>query len=204
MFLSLQRGFILVMICALFWISCSVPTPNSSTFVPDTVATYFPIRRFILGEAYLLSGQPYTLERTTILNGKRDTGLVALYDVPWGGIMKDFLAADIGHPRFMDQYRVSSFFEESTNTDQLFYEAIDPKLFTRLMTVGLNHETKRPVSIYAETASGNTWSHRVQKLYYAPLKIVQIQEFVTSRMGPDKSSRVEYKFQRSRDDDYEL
>ena len=157
-----------------------------------------------MGEVYLLQGQPYTLERTTVLNGIRDTGIVTINDVPWGSIMKDFLAADIGDPKFLGQYEVSSFVEANTNTDQIVYEATDPRLFTRLFTVALNHETKRPVSIFAETSRGNAWSRREQKLYYAPLKIIQIQEFVASRVGPDKTSRVEYKFQRGMDEDYEL
>jgi hypothetical protein len=49
-------------------------------------------------------------------------------------------------------------------------------------------------SIYIETASNGRMGERSQKLYYKPIKIIQIQEFESSALGKDINSRVEYRF----------
>ncbi len=201
MFFPLRCLWLLVVAGCLLT-ACKLPAPSSGKADQrDTTATLFPMRPFALRQIGLLAGQPYTLRRTTVLNGQRDTAIVGLADMPWGALLRDFLAADIDRARLLDQYRFSQFPDAATSTVQYFYEALNPKLPTRLLTVATDKETKQIVSLYAETASGNFWGRREQKLYYAPLKVIQVQEQATSRLGPDKTSLVEYRFQRNRDDD---
>ena len=67
---------------------------------------------------------------------------------------------------------------------------MEPELFTRNMQITADQVTNKVKSIYIETNKDG----RVQKLYYAPIRLIQIQEFESSLLGGERNLRLEYRF----------
>lgn len=140
-------------------------------------------------------GTPYTFERILVLNGQRDTNYVAAMKMDWTPIFRIFFAADIGHPKFTDQYELSSFEDNTTVSIHEVYEAKDPTLFTRTMHISADQDNPQKIlSIYIETQKKDGYDVTVQRLLYTPLKKIQIEETTSSKFGPDKEFLVEYRF----------
>ncbi len=172
-----------------------MPPADSAT------ATYFSTAQFVADQVDLLRDQIYTLEKIVELNGKRDSSIVALPTENWAPVLREFLAADIGQSKYVGKYRFSSFSDETTFTENYVYEAIEPKLPVRRMMISADAATHRIKSLLAEMETGNFWGSTRKKLYYAPYKIIQIQENNTALIGADKTFRVEYRFLINRTDE---
>ncbi len=183
----------LIVLCAAFSGGCRIPPPTAPASGGDTV-TYFPIRQFILDQWTTYGGQPFTLEREVSANGKRITDYVQAFSMDWAAVMAPFLEADIGYDRFSGKYVFSQFLDPGTGLLTFAHEADSPGLYTRKFFVNADPETNRIVDIYAETARGDGWHYREQKLYYAPTRTIQITERSTARVGPDKTWTVTYRF----------
>ena len=108
----------------------------------------------------------------------------------WKSILQPFFASDISDKKYLDQYNFSLFEDDVTDTRTLMYEAKDTKLFTKLLQIVTDQENNKITSIYVETEKNG----KLQKLLYAPVKLIQIQEFETSVIGNDKALKVEYFF----------
>jgi hypothetical protein len=105
-----------------------------------------------------------------------------------------FDQADIGNPKFLDQYRFNLFEDADLQLVNLNYEAKSDELFTQKMNIGVDAFNNRVRSVYIETRIRNKVYRRSQKLYYAPDRVIQIQEYEKSATMPEKDLKVEYHY----------
>lgn len=179
-------------ISVLFSASCK--KKESAPESPFSGATYFSIRQFGHDQFETYWGQPFTLQRFVTVNGKVDSAYVPAFQVDWAQVLMPFFEADISDPALVGKYRFSMFDDEATDSRTYFYEAIEDDLFTRSFQIITDPFTNAIKSIYIEAAEGDGAGRRSYKLFYQPVKVIQIQEFTSSNAGEDKSVRVEYRF----------
>ncbi len=201
--MKFPEKYLLLPLLALAAGSC-IKSPTAGPAVPekDSVkGTYFSTAQFVADQIDLLHDRIYTLEKIVEFNGKRDSTVVALPTEDWTPVYREFLAADIGQAKYLDRYRFTSFDDLTTFTNNYVYEAAEPNLPVRRIMISADAESHRIKSFLAETETGGFWGSTRKKLYYAPLKTIQIQENSTSRIGADKTFRVEYHFLINRQDE---
>ena len=158
---------------------------------PDASAgTYFSIIQFADDQFRTYWGQPFSLVRVENRNGKTDSTILGANQIDWAGELKPFFNADISDPAFLGRYQFSTFEDDITDSRTFYYEAMEPELFTRNMQITADQVTNKVKSIYIETNKDG----RVQKLYYAPIRLIQIQEFESSLLGGERNLRLEYRF----------
>jgi hypothetical protein len=156
--------------------------------------TYFSIKQYVKDQWNTYLGQPFGIIKVTTQNGKVDSVLTNALTLEWGEILDKFFATDIGKPEYLGHYRFDMFLDESTDTRNFYYEAIDDTLFTRKLQISAMQENNKIRSIYIETERKTSSKDIIQKLYYSPLKVIQIQEFDALATGDKRESRVEYFF----------
>jgi hypothetical protein len=189
--MSLSRILFLAF-AALFLFSCQKAKKNES--VKATDGGYFSVTMFAKDQVNTYWGQPFTLEKIEVINGKRDSSIVSAFKLDWASVLKPFFQSDISDPRFADKYNFSSFHDNTTSSTTYFYEAKENDLFTRNLQVVTDAYSNKIKSIYIETAENGRFSSKAQKLFYSPIKVIQIQEFQSSLIGKDKNIRTEYRF----------
>jgi hypothetical protein len=162
--------------------------------VADKGAGYFSIIQFCKDQLEIHWGQPFTLEKIVVLNGKKDSSLVSSDMVDWGSVVNTFFRTDISDKKFLDQYSFSSFDDNASATRTYYYEAKNEDLFTRTLQIVADPFTNKIKSVYIETAKKGRFGEKTQKLFYIPVKVVQIQEFESAFVGPDRNLRIEYRF----------
>lgn len=183
----MSRLLSIIIISTIFWVSCK---PKQEEPKPDaSKGTYFSIKQFADDQWATFRGQPFGMQKVVYMNGKTDSSYTTAYDVNWGTIFNPFFESDISDPKFLGKYRYSVFKDDNTYSVNLFYEAVDDKLFTRKLVITLDELTAKVKSIYIET-EGKKVS---RKLLYLPVTLISIQEF--EHTGPvSKELRIEYRF----------
>jgi len=188
------RMVVLPVMALLLFASCKPkPKPVAASNLAEK-GTYFSIKQYVKDQWNTYLGQPFGIIKVTTQNGKVDSALQNAYTVDWGYIFDKFLPTDIGKPEYLGHYRFDMFLDESTDTRNFYYEAIDDTLFTRKLQISAMQENNKIRSIYIETEHKTGTKDIIQKLYYAPLKVIQIQEFDARATGDKSESRVEYFF----------
>ncbi len=193
----MQTRFSGILLCGLLLCSaCSNKTEENAAAdkFKNVKGTYFSLRQFLLDQFHTYHGAPYTFNKYTTTNGVRDSALENIYTVDWGYIFKTFLEADIGYKKFLGKYNFTQFGDDATHTVNFLYEAKDPSLFTQKLQVTADNTTNRIRSIYIETQKSSSFKEETQKLYYSPIKVIQIQQFEKSTGGKSESVMTEYRF----------
>ena len=162
---------------------------NADTLALDQ-GTYFSIREFAADQFRTYWGQPFTLEKIVIENGEKDSSLVPVSKIDWAKALKPFFDADIADAKFLNQYSFTELNDDATVSKTYYYEAKNEKLFTRNLQIVTDPFTGKIKSIFIETEKNG----KTQKLYYKPVKLIQIQEYESSFLGKDKNIRIEYRF----------
>lgn len=152
--------------------------------------TYFSVIQFANDQFRTYWGQPFTFVKKVYKNGKVDSALVAAKDVDWAMELKPFFESDISHPSYLDQYQFSVLNDDVTVSRTYLYEAKNDKLFTRSIQIITDPFTDKIKNIFIETEK----SGAVRKLYYTPLRIIQIQEFDKTLLGREENVRTEFRF----------
>lgn len=184
-----------VLFASLFLLSCTKHAKQiGNTNITKNTETYFSVRQFGEDQWETYKGQPFILEKRIVNGDKTDTGLVSAQQMDWAGMVKLFFAADISDPKFLGKYKFSIFDENINGTKNFYYEATDPELFTRVFQITIDPYTDRIKAIYIETHKHSFWNDKTQKLYYSPLKTVQIQEFEKPLIGSEKKRITSYHF----------
>ncbi|MBA3830011.1 MAG: hypothetical protein H0X33_13805 [Taibaiella sp.] len=181
------------LIVLLFVVSLSackkpVPPPESGG------DTYFSLIDFVQDEYKTFHGQPFSFHKIITLNGKTDSAFVKGDNMDWGELLKIFFAADISDSKYLGRYTFNSFEDNTTHTRVLYYEANEEALFTRRLQIVVDPYTDRILSIYIETSKSSMWNSLSQKLFYSPLKVIQVQEYEKSTPGSAKELKMEYRF----------
>jgi len=162
---------------------------------PYTGASYFSIIEYGSDQFRTYWGQPFSLEKIRIEDGKvTDSAIVPAAKVDWAKVLKPFFESDISHPKYLDQYTFSSVDDDLTTSRTYIYEAKDKKLFTQMLQIATDPFTNKIKSVFIETRDGDKFRGQSQKLFYIPVKLIQIQQFESSLLGKDKNIRTEYRF----------
>lgn len=168
--------------------------PDGDETMDPSDGTYFSILQFAEDQYQIYKGQPFTLERFIYLNGDRDSTLIPAPDIDWASVVRTFAKTDISDSKYLGQYNFSVVEDDITISRIFYYEAKDPNLYTKSLQIITDPENHKIKSIYIEAAEDNWFSERTQRLYYAPEKILQIQESEHRLFGRDKDLRIEYRF----------
>lgn len=189
------RNIRVVLIASVFLLSCTKHAKQiGNANITKNEGTYFSVRQFAMDQYEMLKGQPFTFEKRIVNGSKTDTGIATMQDVDWGLILKTFFAADISDTTFLNKYKFSVFDDNLSSTQNLYYEATDPDVFTRVFQITIDPYNNRIKSVYIETEKKSFWGDKSQKLYYSPLKTIQIQEFEDPLIGSDKKRLISYHF----------
>ncbi len=156
--------------------------------------TYFSIKQFAADQIRLLWGQPHSLYKVTYLDGAVDSTLVNFVNLDWSPLLKTFGESDISNKKIIGKYAFAQYEDGLTATRNFIYTAKDPKLFTRTLQIATDPSNNRITSIYIETSKHDFFGGVRQKLLYVPLRIIQVQETQSSKLGKARNLRVEYRF----------
>lgn len=162
---------------------------------------YFSIEEFALDEWNTFAGEPFVIVKTVKANGKTDSSYTNSDTINWAPIMKTFLETDISDKKYLGKYKFTQFDDNADDTHNFFYEAEDKDLFTQKLLITIDRyrtETGgyKVKGIYIETLKNTAWSEQIQKLYYNPLKTIQMQTDDKPRVGKAKLTVVQYDFMR--------
>jgi len=157
---------------------------------------YFSINQFMLDEWNTFAGEPFMITKTVREGGKTDSVLLNSDIMPWGDVVKIFSETDISDRKYLGKYKFTQFDDNADQTHNFFYEALDEELFTRKLLITINQFTAKIKGIYIETEQKTVFEDCVRKLYYAPLKTIQIQTNNKPLLGSKKYTVEQYDFMR--------
>lgn len=171
--------------------SCAKTEPAAEE---TTGGTYFSIIQYASDQWETYHGQPRSMVKRVYFNGKEDSTLTNALEVDWASIFKVFFETDISDPKYVGQYNFSAFRDEITTTNSFYYEAKEPKLYTRKLQVMADYFTDKIKTIYIEAEKADRLGTKSLKLYYEPMESISIHEVETSKTGQRKELRVVYEF----------
>ncbi|HXS36281.1 MAG TPA: hypothetical protein VN721_06240 [Flavipsychrobacter sp.] len=185
------KKLLTVLIISLVFIACK---KHVKTGKPHADGNYWSIKQFAQDQFNTFHNQPFTLQRIITVNGKSDTSYVSAFEMDWGYILKIFFESDISDQKYLDHYSFETFDDNITQSRTFYYQAIDDNLFTRKLQILVDPVNNRIHNIYIETSKHTRWGERDEKLYYSPVKEIQIQIYEKSFMSDPKDSLIEYRF----------
>ena len=188
-------GF-LILFLALTISSCKKKKKEAG---PDANLTgsYFSIKQFALDEWNTFAHDPFTIVKTVKVNsGATDSSFTNSDTISWAPIFKAFFETDISGRTFLGKYTFTQFDDNQDATHNFFYEADpeDDELFTRKVLITIDQNNHRVKGIYIETLKKNIMGERTQRLYYSPMKTIQIQTDEKPVVGGNKLTIVQYDF----------
>ena len=189
------------------WILCAVlmaclffscKKKEAAPLADAGTGTYFSIKQFELDQWNTWQGEPFLINKTVTINKKTDSSLTNSDTISWAPIFKTFAETDISDPKFVGQYNVNSFVDPQDGSLNLFYQAKEDNddLFTRKLLITMDQDTRKVRGIYIETFKKYFGGEATQKLYYAPMKTIQIQTDDKPLLGSKKFTVVEWTFMR--------
>lgn len=152
--------------------------------------TYFSVRQFMSDQFATFRNQPFVFLKVVTDGTQTDSSYVAADTMAWLPVVEAFANADIGDSALVGSYKYSEFDETVTGQHMFLYEAADPELMTRQLMIGADPFTRKISSIYMDVYLPHG---KTQKLYYAPLKMIQIQTF-SGKGSKARNLRIEYRF----------
>lgn len=188
----LQRSFIAICCCLVFFTSCK--KEEAATANTAHQPGYFSIRDFIKDQWKTYHGQPLLIKQYTTLNGHTDSVELSSLKMKWSNLIHVFYETDISDPKFLDQYDFETFDEGLTQTRNFIYTARTPELYTQKLQIAADLVTHKIRSVYIETTKQSFWSTRSQKLLYAPMRSLLVHETNDPLIGSTKDLNIEYKF----------
>lgn len=159
--------------------------------------SYFSIRQYALDHWNTYSGEPLVIVKTVrVNNGPFDSSYVSADTLNWGNIFREFFATDISDRKFLGKYKFSQFDDDQDETHNFFYEALDDELYTRKLLITIDQYNQRVRGIYVEAVEKSIFDDRMVKLYYKPMKRIQIQTTETPMFGEKVHTVTEWEFMR--------
>jgi hypothetical protein len=178
-----------------FFILSSCQKKQEPKKTPYNGATYFSIIEYGSDQFRTYWGQPFSLQKVSVEDGKvTDSAIISARKMDWAKVLKPFFESDISHPKYLDQYSFSSVEDDLTNTRTYIYEAKNKQLFTQMLQIATDPFTNKIKSVFIETRDEDKFGGQTQKLFYIPVKLIQIQQFESSLLGKNKNIRTEYRF----------
>lgn len=155
---------------------------------------YFSINQFMLDEWNTFAGEPFMIRKSVKEGEKIDSTLTNSDVLDWGALVKVFSETDISDKKYLGKYKFTQFDDNADRTHNFFYEAIEEDLFTRKLLITIDQFTNKIKGIYIETEKKDVFDDCIQKLYYSPLKTVQIQTSDKPLLGSKKYTVEQYEF----------
>ncbi len=162
----------------------------------DVTGHYFSIRQFALDEWQTFRGSPFTILKTVREDKKTDSSFTTSDTLNWGVIFKTFFETEISDRKYLGQYTYNQFEDNQEGTRNFYYKANDEDMFTQKLLISADQVNNKVKGIYIETYKKNIWGATLQKLYYAPMKTIQIQTDEKPTVGARKFKVVQYYFMR--------
>ncbi|MCD6012261.1 MAG: hypothetical protein K0Q79_2123 [Flavipsychrobacter sp.] len=158
---------------------------------------YFSINQYILDQWNTFAGEPFVIQKTTWVNGKTmDSSYTNSDTINWARLFAIFSATDISDRKYLGQYSFNQFDDNQDGTHNFFYMAKDHDLFTQKLLLTVDQENMKVKGIYIETYKKSATDECTQKLYYSPMKKIQIQWDDRPVFGGKKHTVQEYEFMR--------
>lgn len=156
--------------------------------------SYFSIIEFTTDQWATYHGRPYGMVKKVYFNGKEDSTVTNALEVDWASIIKVFFETDISGDKYLGKYDFSAFADKGNINHNFFYEANDPKVYTRSLQVNADPLDNKIKSIYIEAEKSDRMGTKSVKLFYSPLQTISIQELETTKTGQRREMRVVYEF----------
>ena len=188
---KLRYYIVLLISVSLFSASCKQKVLPGDQF-KDEKGTYFSIKQFSLDEWTTHIGEPVVFRKTVTQNGKSDTEMTHIDKMDWRPILAEFVAADISDKKFLGLYTFSQFDDDFDNTHNFLYVADNKDLYTQKLLISMDIRSMKVKGLYVETFKHSFFNERVQKLYYSPVKTIQIQEYNKPWLGSKKDLVITY------------
>lgn len=158
---------------------------------------YFSISQFALDEWNTFAGEPFVIVKSVRVNdNKPDSSFTNSDTINWAPIIHTFMETDISDRKYLGKYKFTQFEDNNDGTHNFFYETSDEDLLTQKLLITIDQFTHKVRGIYIETLKNTAWSETIQKLYYSPLKTIQIITDERPRVGKKKLTVVQYDFMR--------
>ena len=189
------RGILLLLLLIITTASCK-KKKNADAIVTNS-GTYFSIKQYALDEWNTFAHSPFTIIKSIkVNNGRSDSSYTNSDTINWTPIFKTFFETDISDKSFLGKYKFTQFDDNQDGTHNFFYEAQDEDddLFTQKLLITINSYNKRVKGIYIETKKKNLFGECTQKLYYSPMKTIQIQTDNKPLLGSSTYTIVQYDF----------
>lgn len=163
----------------------------------NITGNYFSIRQYTLDQWNIYSGEPFLIQKTVRVNdGAYDTTYTNSDTLDWGQIFNIFFKTEISDRKFLGKYKFTEFNDDHDETHNYFYEALDDDLYTRKLLIAVDQYTQKVKGIYIEAADNSPLEDKLVKLYYKPMRRIQIQTLVKPVFGKEKHTVTEYEFER--------
>jgi hypothetical protein len=174
---------------AMNYTSCKKKEPQDD--YSDVKGNYFSIYQYGLDAWNNFGRPPFVIIKTKRVDeGKTDSSYTNSDTISWAPIFNTFFATDISDRKFLGQYNFNQFDDEQDNTHNFFYMAKDPDLYTQKLLITIDKETTKVRGIYIETFEKTTLKETTKKLYYNPMKTIQIQTY-TKPLWSKQTHKVE-------------
>ncbi len=188
------KGFLLIALWAIVGFSCK---KKEKTDTSDIKGHYFSINQYALDQWNTFAGEPFLITKTVKVNsGKADSSLTNSDTISWAPIFKLFAETDISDRKFLEQYTFTQFDDNQDLTHNFFYQAKDEDEFTQKLLITIDQYTSKVKGIYIETYKKTALANTTQKLYYQPMKEIQVQTDERPAIGSKKYTIVQYIFMR--------
>ncbi len=190
----LKYPVVLIAVFAILFSSCKDKKEKED--FSDIKGNYFSIDQFIRDEWNTFHGEGFTIIKTVRKDNKTDSSYTTSDTLNWGNIFKVFHETEISDRKFLGKYKFTQFDDNADDTHNFFYEAEDEELFTQKLLITISQENAKVKGIYIETSKKTIWGNTIQKLYYNPLKTIQIQTDYKPMIGSKEFTVVQYDFMR--------
>ncbi|GAA4470373.1 hypothetical protein GCM10023093_31520 [Nemorincola caseinilytica] len=195
--IPISRLWALLAVLFLFLSVSACKEDETPEGVNPAEGSYFSIRQYAQDQWNTFRGEPFLILKTVRVNkGKYDSSYTNSDTLDWGGILQKFFATEISDPSFLGKYKFTQFNDEQDDSHNYFYEALEDDLYTRKLLISVSQETNVAQGIYIEAIDKAPLEERMVKLYYKPMKRIQIQEIVTPLFGEKTHTVTEYEFER--------
>jgi hypothetical protein len=156
---------------------------------------YFSIYQYGVDAWNTYEGPPFLIVKSIRIDeGKTDSSYTNSDTINWAPIFKTFFATDISDRKYLGQYNFNQFDDPQDLTHNFFYKAKEDDMFTQKLLITIDQQTSKCRGIYIETFEKSTFGETTQKLYYKPLRTIQIQTDSKPLFGKRKFTVQQWDF----------
>lgn len=185
----------LLAVLAVFSISACREDKKKAEEYSDVKGSYFSVRQYALDQWNMWYGEPFLIVKTVRVNeGRYDSSYTTSDSINWAPIFKTFFATDISDRKYLGKYKFTQFDDPQDETHNFFYEALEDDLYTRKLLITIDQYNQRVRGLYIEAVENSMGDNKIIKLYYKPMKRIQIQETETPLLGAKKHTVTEWEF----------